>query len=377
MKHLEKNNELIRLKDGWFQLEKDQEALELFMEEVVEKTIKFGSLIQHIDYLIENKYYPNIFEKYLPTQVESIYNELVGHEFKFQSYTSATKFYNSYALKTFDKKYYLEDYNLRVLSVALYLAQGDFNKAREFAISMITGCYQPATPTFSNSGKYRAGELVSCFILSMDDTLNSIFHTNTVAAQLSRLGGGVGIDLSYLRGRGAKIRDVEGVAKGVVPVMKELETTFTYADQLGTRKGSGVGYLNIFHYDVEELIASRGINVAEEARLKSISIGLVIPSLFFTLAAKKRDLVLIEPKSFFDEYGYHFADMEFNIEFYDEVIANPNVMTKKATVNPREMLVRIAVSHLESGYPYLMFKDNVNKVHPLSGIGDVKISNLC
>ena len=109
---------------------------------------------------------------------------------------------------------------------------------------------------FLECGRARRGELVSCFLLEVDDSLNSINFIDSTAKQLSKIGGGVAINLSKLRARGEAIKGIKGVAKGVLPVAKALEGGFSYADQLGQRPGAAV-YLNIFHYDVEEFLDTK------------------------------------------------------------------------------------------------------------------------
>ena len=106
--------------------------------------------------------------------MEDVFRLAHGFGFEFQSYMAASKFYTDYAMKTNDRTLYLEDYPDRVAVTALHLAQGDAALAKTFAVSMMEQRLQPATPTFLNAGKSRRGEMVSCFLLEMDDTLNSI-----------------------------------------------------------------------------------------------------------------------------------------------------------------------------------------------------------
>lgn len=117
--------------------------------------------------------------------------------------------------------------------------------------------YQPATPSFLNAGRKRRGELVSCFLIQSTDDMNTIGRTINSALQLSRIGGGVGINLSNLRGAGDPIKHIDGAASGVVPVMKLLEDSFSYSNQLGQRQGAGVVYLSVFHPDIIAFLAAK------------------------------------------------------------------------------------------------------------------------
>jgi ribonucleoside-diphosphate reductase alpha chain len=376
LRHIELNNEITRMTDGFYQLEKDQEALQEFMKEAHEKTLHFNSVRERIAYMIEHDYYYNVLGEYSLEEIEAVYDITYGANFQFQSYMAASKFYKDYALKTNDLKNYLESYPDRVAIVSLYLGRGDAEKAKQFARMIIRQNYQPATPTFLNAGRSRRGEMVSCFLLEMDDSLNSIgFNINT-AMQLSKIGGGVALNLSKLRARGEQIKGIDNAASGVMPVMKLLEDSFSYANQLGQRKGAGAVYLNIFHWDIIEFLDSKKINADEKTRIQSLSIGIIVPSKFFELAEKNEPLYVFAPYTVYKEYGRHLDDIDIDA-MYDELVNNPNVKKKKLDLSARDMLIKIAMIQLESGYPYLMFKSNANEQHPLKDIGTVKMSNLC
>src|SRR5690606_28496188 len=185
---------------------------------------------------------------------------------------------------------------------------------------------------------------------------------------------GVSFNISKIRARGEAIKGVDGRAGGVLPIMKILEDTFSYANQLGQRPGAGAVYLNIFHSDIEEFLDCKKINVDEKVRIKSLSIGIIIPDKFMELAEKDEPCYLIYPHTVMMEYGKYLDELDMD-EWYDELITNPNVKKKK--VNARHLLVRIAQTQKESGYPYIFFKENANRAHALNGIGQIKFSNLC
>lgn len=377
LKHIELNNELMIKKDGFYNLEKDKEATKALLEEIDSKLVTFSNLSEKIHYMIDSNFYYNILEEYSIDQISYIYSIAHNANFEFQSYMALSKFYNDYALKTNDKKKYLETYPDRVAIVALYLAQGDFSQAVRNVNAMIGygQLVQPATPTFLNAGKARRGEMVSCFLLETDDSLNSINYVLGTSGQLSKIGGGVAINLSKLRGRSESIKEIANCAKGIVPVMKLLEDMFGYADQMGQRKGSGAVYYLIFGWDVEEFLDTKKINADEKTRIKTLSIGLIIPSIFFKLAEQNEDFYVFAPHSVYKEYGTHLDEMKLD-DMYYKLLANDNVKKRKIG-KARDFLNKIAQIQMESGYPYLMYKSNANKFHPLKKIGDVKMSNLC
>ncbi|HAX72511.1 MAG TPA: ribonucleotide-diphosphate reductase subunit alpha, partial [Firmicutes bacterium] len=140
------NNELMQKKDGFYQLEKDKLAVQAFEDEVKDKLMTFESPLARLHYLIHENYYENIFALYKEEDVLALQQLIDDYEFKFQSFMAISKFYQSYALKSNDGRYYLERYEDRILSVALSLGSGSIEQATELAIAMIEQRYQPATP---------------------------------------------------------------------------------------------------------------------------------------------------------------------------------------------------------------------------------------
>ena len=374
MNHIELNNAITRQIDGFYDLAKDKEALAVYLEEVQEKTKRFPNELERLSWLVENDFYFDCFALYDEHFLKEITKKAYSYNFEFASYMAATKFYEGYALKTNDKKQYLENYEQHMVIVALYLAQGDNYFALELLDSLMRQLYQPATPTMMNAGRSRGGELVSCYLLSLDDSLNSINYNESVARTLSKNGGGVALNLSRLRARGESIQDVEGCAKGVLPVAKSLEYSFQYADQLGQRPGAGAVYLNVFHADLPEFLDTKKVNADEGLRLATISTGVIILDKFMHLARTNEPFYMFYPHNVFKHYGVHLDDMDMT-KMYEVLVADPRI--KKREGSAREILNQIAKMQLQSGYPYLMFRDNANKAHALKDIGDIKISNLC
>ncbi|MBU5262165.1 class 1b ribonucleoside-diphosphate reductase subunit alpha [Bacillus atrophaeus] len=375
-KWIKLNNEIMLQKDGKFQFEKDQEAVKsYFIDYVNQHTIFFHDLKEKLDYLIENQYYEEEFlSLYSFEDIKEVFKTAYAKKFRFPSFMSAFKFYNDYALKTNDKKKILERYEDRISIVALFFANGDTEKAKEYVRLMINQEYQPSTPTFLNAGRKRRGELVSCFLIDVNDSLNDISRAIDISMQLSKLGGGVSLNLSKLRAKGEAIKDVENATKGVVGVMKLLDNAFRYADQMGQRQGSGAAYLNIFHRDINDFLDTKKISADEDVRVKTLSIGVVIPDKFIELAREDKAAYVFYPHTIYKEYGQHMDEMDMN-EMYDKFVDNPRV--KKEKINPRKLLEKLAMLRSESGYPYIMFQDNVNKVHANNHISKVKFSNLC
>jgi ribonucleoside-diphosphate reductase alpha chain len=374
--YIELNNEVKVMKDGRYQFEKDKEAVKsYFIDHVNTKYRHFHHLEEKMDYLFENDYYDKeLFYKYSFNQIKKISKMVYGKEFRFPSFMSAYKFYNNYALKSDDQAIYLERYEDRIVANAILLGDGKFDKAFEIAKQLVNQTLQPATPTFLNAGRSRSGELVSCFLLDTPDSTEGIEYVKESVAQLSRMGGGVGVNLSKIRASGEPIKGIEGAASGIMGVARMIESTVAYYNQLGQRKGSAVVYANIHHPDCYTLLEAKKINADDSIRLKTLSVGITVTSKFIEKLKEDVPFYQFYPYSVFKEYGIHMDDMDMN-EWYDKLVANPNV--KKKQINPRDLANHIAITSQQSGYPYLIFIDNANKQNPLKELGRIIMSNLC
>lgn len=368
------NNEINRPVNGQIPLQKDKEALAAFLKENVEpNTLRFATAMEKINYLIDNEYIEEEFiKKYTPDFIESLYHFLEEQTFTFKSFMAAYKFYSQYALKTNDGSLYLESYEDRVAFNALYFSAGDEKLAMALADEMIHQRYQPATPSFLNAGRKRRGELVSCFLIQLTDDMNSIGRGINSALQLSRIGGGVGITLSNLREAGAPIKGYEGAGSGVMPVMKLFEDSFSYSNQLGQRQGAGVVYLNVFHPDILAFLSAKKENADEKIRVKTLSLGIIVPDKFYELTRKNEDMYLFSPYSVEKEYGVPFSYVDITAE-YDKLVANPAI--RKTKIKARDLENEISKLQQESGYPYIINIDTANRSNPIDG--KIIMSNLC
>lgn len=376
--YLKLNNEVLNRyhATGELDLAKDKDATRrYFLEDVNVRMRYFIDVEEKIRYLVDEGYYEKEFiDRYTPAFIKSMYKKAYAYKFRFPSFMSASKFYESYAMKSRDGKEILEKYEDRIVIIALYLAEGD-ERLAERAVEAMMEAYQPATPTALNSGKKARGELVSCFKLTMDDTMNSIAENIGYCLELSRLGGGVGVNLTDLRPLGDPIKGILNRASGVMPVAKLLENSFSYSNQLGQRNGSGVVYLNIFHGDIENFISSKKPNADEKIRLATLSTGVILPTIFFELMKRNKDIVLFSSYDIYKEYGKRMSEISMS-DMYYELLDNPNIRKLKR-LNARKLYTEIKKAQFESGYPFEIFDDNVNDAHPLKGIGRVKMSNLC
>jgi len=369
-------NAMLNLYDanGHIQFSKDKEAArQYFLNHVNQNTVFFHNLKEKLDYLVEENYYEEeVLGQYSFAFIKKLFQRAYSYKFRFPTFLGAFKYYNAYTLKTRDGARYLERYEDRVSMVALTLARGDEAFALKLVDEIITGRFQPATPTFLNAGKKQRGEFVSCFLLRLEDNMESIGRSINSALQLSKRGGGVALNLTNLRETGAPIKQIQNQSSGIVPVMKLLEDAFSYANQLGARQGAGAVYLHAHHPDIMRFLDCKRENADEKIRMKTLSLGVVIPDITFELARKNEDMYLFSPYDVERITGKPMSDISIS-EHYYEFVDNEEITKKK--INARAFFQTLAEIQFESGYPYIVFEDTVNRANPIKG--RINMSNLC
>ncbi|MBN3264243.1 class 1b ribonucleoside-diphosphate reductase subunit alpha [Pectobacterium brasiliense] len=369
-------NAMLNLYDaeGNIQFEMDKlAARRYFLQHVNQNTVFFHNLEEKLRYLVEEGYYEaEVLDQYSFDFIKSLFQQAYAHKFRFQTFLGAFKYYTGYTLKTFDGKRYLERYEDRVCLVALTLAKGDTALASALVDEIISGRFQPATPTFLNCGKKQRGELVSCFLLRIEDNMESIGRAINSALQLSKRGGGVAFMLSNIRETGAPIKRIENQSSGIIPIMKMLEDAFSYANQLGARQGAGAVYLNAHHPDILRFLDTKRENADEKIRIKTLSLGVVIPDITFQLAKNNQVMYLFSPYDVEQVYGVPLSEISVT-EKYHEMVNDKRI--RKSQIKAREFFQILAEIQFESGYPYMMFEDTVNRANPIHG--RINMSNLC
>ncbi|MCI0999376.1 MULTISPECIES: class 1b ribonucleoside-diphosphate reductase subunit alpha [Ochrobactrum] len=369
-------NAMLNLYDdeGNIQLDRDRQAArQYFLQHVNQNTVFFHNLREKLDYLVAENYYEQaVLDQYSFNFVRDLFDEAYARKFRFPTFLGAFKYYTSYTLKTYDGKRYLERYEDRVCMVALALARGSEQLARDLVDEIISGRYQPATPTFLNAGKKQRGELVSCFLLRVEDNMESIGRSINSALQLSKRGGGVALSLTNIRESGAPIKQIQNQSSGIIPVMKLLEDSFSYANQLGARQGAGAVYLHAHHPDIMRFLDTKRENADEKIRIKTLSLGVVIPDITFELARNNEDMYLFSPYDVERVYGQPLTEISVT-ERYREMVDDARIRKRK--INAREFFQVLAEIQFESGYPYIMFEDTVNRANLIDG--RITMSNLC
>ena len=363
---------------GNIQFEKDREAAHnYFVNEddgVNSRTVFFHDLEEKVKFLVENKHWDeDVVLRYGFAFLKSLYQYAHSFKHRFQTFLGAEKFYTSYALRTNNGEKFLERFEDRVVLTAIAHST-DARHATRLVKHIIEGRFQPATPTFLNAGRAAAGGPTSCYLLRTDDNMESIARAQTDALQLSKRGGGVALSLSNVRESGAPIKGIEGLSSGVVPIMKILEDSFSYADQLGQRQGAGAVYLNIHHPDIVKFLDTKRENADEKIRIKTLSLGLVVPDITFELLKTGEDMYLFSPYDVKKHYGMDFTDFSMT-DYYRTFVEDERIT--KTKISARKLFQTIAEIQFESGYPYIMYEDTVNYYNPVPNVGRIQQSNLC
>lgn len=371
-------NALAKFKDekGNYNFKADKEATKQYLENHIEPRMKkFASLEEKLAYLVDNDYYDKkVLDLYTAKFIKEIFKLAYAQNFSFLNFMGAAKFYKAYALKTNDNKQFLERFEDRAVMNALFLADGNEELALNLVKDIISNRFQPATPTFLNAGKKRRGEYISCYLLRVEDNMESISRAISTSLQLSKRGGGVALCLTNLRELGAPIKKVKNLSSGIIPVMKLLEDSFSYANQLGQRQGAGAVYLSAHHPQIMQFLDTKRENADEKVRIKSLSLGVVIPDITFELAKENKKMALFSPYDIKREYGKPMSDISITKE-YQNLLNNPRI--KKTFISARKFFQTIAEVQFESGYPYIMYEDTVNRRNPQKKLGRIVMSNLC
>ena len=368
---------------GAINIRADRQAVRAYHLEVINPHTRFfHSLEEKVRYMLDNELWNKAtVEMYSFEKFKALFKRAYAHKFRFKTLLGALKFYEGYALREStqdeDGRYtttYLERFEDRVVMTAIHLSEGDYRQAQDLVDIIIDGRFQPATPTFLNAGRAKGGEMVSCFLLRVEDNMESIGRAVNSSLQLSKRGGGVGLLLTNLREMSAPIKNIPGASSGIVPVMKILEDSFSYANQLGQRQGAGAVYLNAHHPDIMTFLDTKRENADEKIRIKTLSLGVVIPDITFHLAKDNKDMYLFSPYDVERIEGKPFADLSVT-ENYDKWVEDPRITKKK--IKARAFFRTLSELQFESGYPYVMFEDTANKFHTMKHAGRINMSNLC
>ncbi len=296
--------------------------------------------------------------------------------------------FDYFGTKTLKKSYLLKDKEGKIIErpqhmwmrVAAFINQGDLEAIKETYDLLSQKYYTHATPTLFNAGTVKP-QLSSCFLLDMDDdSIRGIYKTLTDCAAISQSAGGIGLAISKIRSTGSYIKGTNGVSNGLTPMLRVFDATARYVDQGGgRRKGSIAMYLEPWHADVFEFLDLKKNHGKEEVRARDLFYALWIPDLFMNRVEKDEEWSLFDPAITYVEisgqkkYLYDLHSEEFELA-YSQLEREGKA---RRVVKARELWEKILNNQIETGVPYILYKDAANRKSNQSNLGTIKSSNLC
>lgn len=283
-----------------------------------------------------------------------------------------------FGIKTLEKAYLLkvngkiiERPQQMFMRVAIGIHDDDLKKVKSTYDMLSKGYFTHATPTLFNASTPRQ-QMSSCFLAGMDDSIESIFETTGELAKISKWAGGIGLSISNIRGSGSVIRGTGGESLGIMPLMKMLNSVATYINQGGKRNGSFAMYIEPWHCDIFTFLDAKKNHGVEERRARDLFYGLWIPDLFMERVKSNGNWTLMCPdkcKGLDTTYGDEFKEL---YEKYEKEEGRINKV-----VRARDVWAAIISSQIETGGPYMLYKDACNQKSNQKNIGTIRSSNLC
>jgi len=350
------------------------------------KDQKYGDYYELQKMLVAKGIYsPNILEKYSREEIEKLSQLIKPERDDLFDYIGLHTLKNRYLATDYDKNVY-ELPQERWLTIALFLMQDEPKEKRAALVSeaywALSNLYMTvATPTLANAG-LSFGQLSSCFIDTVEDSLVDIYNSNTDVARLSKGGGGIGVYLGKIRARGSAIKGFKGASSGVIPWIKQLNNTAVSVDQLGRRKGAIAVYLDVWHADILAFLDLKLNNGDERQRAHDLFTGVCLPDVFMEQVENRGDWYLFDPHEVKRVMGFRLED------FYDEEKGKGSFREKywqcvrdkrlsKTKVPAIQIMARIMKSQLETGTPFMFYRDEANRQNPNKHLGMIYSSNLC
>jgi ribonucleoside-diphosphate reductase alpha subunit len=286
--------------------------------------------------------------------------------------------FDYFGFKTLERAYLLKKNGKVVerpqhmwMRVAIQLHGNDMEAVKETYDALSNGYFIHATPTLFNSGTPKP-QLSSCFLLTMNsDSIQGIYKTLGDCAQISKWAGGIGLSIHNIRARGSRIAGTNGESTGIVPMLKVFNDTAKYVNQGGKRNGSFAIYLEPWHADIEEFLRLKLNQGAEEDRARDLFYGLWIPDLFMQRVESGEDWTLMCPNEcpgLPDVYGIKFNDLYCKYEREGK---------GRRSIPAKKLWQMILDAQIQTGTPYLCYKDAANSKSNQQHLGTIKSSNLC
>lgn len=347
---------------------------------------KYGSLIGLLKSFGEKGIYSeDILKHYTKDEIKLAASWIEPEKDNLFTYIGLKTLADRYLAKDHDGKVFelpQERYMIIALAeMALENPENRMEHVKEAYWALSNHYMTVATPTWSNAGKSH-GQLSSCFIDTVDDSLRGIYDSNTDLASVSKYGGGIGVYMGKVRSRGSSIRGFKGASSGILPWMKQLNNTAVAVDQLGVRSGAINVTLDVWHKDIVSFTEARLNNGDERLRTHDLFLSASVPDLFMEQVEKRGEWYLFDPHEIREVMGYSLEDFydekkgegSFR-ERYDECVRNNNL--SKVKVEAIDIMKKIMTAQLETGVMFMFFRDEVNRKNPNKHAGMIYSSNLC
>lgn len=348
---------------------------------VVQKELNINSLYSKIVYLVDNDIYGHyLLENYTKEEIDECEKMIVKGRDKLINYSSFELILKRYLAKD-HSGLVLESVQEMWLTISMHLAMKEENQlywVKKFYDALSKLEFTLATPTMGNARK-PFHQLSSCFIDTVDDSLDGIFKSITNFARVSKYGGGMGLYFGKVRANGSSIRGYKGAAGGIIRWIKTVNDTAVAVDQLGVRAGAVACYLDVWHKDLPEFLQIRTNNGDDRMKAHDVFPGICYPNYFWRLARDNINSMwyLMDPKEIYDVKGYHLEDY-FGVDWenkYFECINDTRISKREIPV--KEIIRLIIKSAVETGTPFTFNRDLVNEANPNKHLGVIYCSNLC
>ena len=325
-------------------------------------------------------YHNKVYGEDSPLVDKKLYDIVMENKNKLNDFIDYERDYliDYFGFKTLEKAYLMkingkivERPQHMIMRVALGIHKDDFKDALNTYDLISKKYFTHATPTLFNSGTPRP-QLSSCFLVAMkEDSIDGIYETLQNCANISKWAGGIGLHIHNVRGNGSRIRGSNGTSNGIIPMLRVFNTTARYVNQGGKRNGSIAVYLEPWHLDIEHFIELRKNHGNEEERCRDLFLALWIPDLFMKRVQENGNWTLMCPdkcRGLSDVYGEDFVKLYTQYEKEGKGYR---------TVKAQQLWFKIIESQIETGTPYILYKDSCNQKSNQKNLGTIKSSNLC
>lgn len=358
-------------------------AGKLLMRKTQERVFKnrgfsYGNFYETIKKMVELGVYDSRLKEYGEEEIRELEKEIDISRDMIYDYAGANMFVNRYLLKYSGKIFELPQEVF--MCIAMLLAINEENRvlvAKNFYNALSLKKISLATPILANL-RVPNGNLSSCFITAMDDNIESIFYNIDTIAKISKNGGGAGLNISRIRAKNSMVNGYHNASGGVIPWIKIINDTAVAVNQQGRRAGAVTVALDSWHLDIESFLELQTENGDQRGKAYDIYPQVVVSDLFMERVEKNLEWTLLDPYEIRMKYGVELCELygeEFEKKYLE--IEKDRDITLKKIVKARELFKEIMKTQIETGMPYIFFKDRANLMNHNSHVGMIGNGNLC